>query len=263
VNLYWLYDIPTWSLFFLVVGVTMLIAVGGCWFLRDRFDRWLGLTFETNDVVGNFLSFTGLFFGILLGLVAVGAWDGYNNADNALNEETAKVAALYRDVAELPDPYRHKAKSAMRHYVDLVVNTEWSQQRMGRVPSIGAVGLDMVSRVLYAVPIETARDEMVVGTALTQLNSLLEARRHRLATVDDGLPASLWTVIILGVLINLVITWLFVIRNQRLDLLMNILVSAALGSVLAFIIAMDNPYRGALSVSPDPLINVLNTNMAY
>ncbi len=262
-NIYWLYDIPTWAMFVLVVSVTMLVAVGGCLLLRDRFDRWLGLTFETNDVVGNFLSFTGLFFGILLGLVAVGAWDGYNNADSALNDETANVAALYRDVSELPDPYRNKAKYAMRHYVDLVVNTEWPQQRVGRIPSIGAVGLDMVSTVLYDVPIVTARDEMIVSTALSQFNSLVEARRHRLATVDDGLPSSLWTVIILGVVINLVITWLFVIRNRRLDILMNVLVSAALGSVLAFIIAMDNPYRGELSVSPDPLITTLNSNMAY
>jgi hypothetical protein len=250
-------------MFLLVVGVTTLVAVGGCLLLRDRFDRWLGLTYETNDVVGNFLSFTGLFFGILLGLVAVGAWDGFNSADSALNTETANVVALYRDVSELPDPYRLKAKSAMRHYVDLVVNTEWPQQQQGRTPSIGTTGLDMLAHVLYAVPITTARDELVVGTALRQFNSLIEARRNRLATVDDGLPSSLWTVIILGVLINLIITWLFVIRNRRLDVLMNILVSVALGSVLAFIIAMDNPYRGELSVSPDPLSVALETSMAY
>jgi hypothetical protein len=262
-NFYWLYDIPTWAMFILVVCTTMAIAIGGCIWLRDRFDRWLGLSFETNDVVGNFLSFTGLFFGILLGLVAVGAWEGYNNADSALNDETANVVALYRNISELPDPYRDKAKSAMRHYIDLVVNTEWPQQRTGRVPSIGGVGLDMLAAVLYAVPIDNAQDELIVGTALTQYNSLAEARRHRLATVDDGLPSSLWTVIILGVLINLVITWLFVIRNRRLDILMNVLVSAALGSVLAFTIAMDNPYRGELSVSPDPLIIALNTNMSY
>jgi drug/metabolite transporter (DMT)-like permease len=262
-NFFWLYDMPTWMMFLLVVSLTMVVAVGGCLFLRDRFDRWLGLTYETNDVVGNFLSFTGLFFGILLGLVAVGAWESYNDADTALNNETANVVALYRDISVLPDPFRNKAKYAMRHYVDLVVNTEWPQQRVGRIPSIGAVGLDMLSAVLYAAPINNAHDELVVGTALTQYNGLVESRRHRLATVDDGLPSSLWTVIILGVLINLVITWLFVIRNRRLDILMNVLVSAALGSVLAFIIAMDNPYRGELSVSPEPLAIALKTNMAY
>jgi Protein of unknown function (DUF4239) len=262
-NLYWLYDIPTWALFVVVVSATTLVAVGGCLFLRDRFDRWLGLDFETNDVVGNFLSFTGLFFGILLGLVAVGAWDGFNSADAALNDETANVVALYRDISAFPDPYKQKAKYAMRHYVDLVVDTEWPQQRTGRIPSIGAVGLDMVSRVIYDVPVASLHDQLVVGTALTQYNRLVEARRHRLSTVDDSLPPSLWTVIILGIIINLVITWLFVIRNRRLDILMNLLVSVALGSVLAFIIAMDNPYRGELSVSPDPLIIVRNTNMAY
>ncbi len=261
-NLYWLYNIPTWLLFLVVVSATTVVAVGGCLLLRDRFDRWLGLSFETNDVVGNFLSFTGLFFGILLGLVAVGAWEGYNNADAALNDETANVVALYRDISVFPDPHRQKAKYAMRHYVNLVVDTEWPQQRLGRIPSIGATGLDMVSRVIYTVPVETAYDELVVGTALTQYNSLVEARRHRLATVDDRLPTSLWTVIILGIIINLVITWLFVIRNRRLDILMNLLVSVALGSVLAFIIAMDNPYRGELSVSPDPLIIARNTQMA-
>jgi hypothetical protein len=262
-DLYWLYDLPTWGLFCVIVGTTICVAVGGCLLLRDRFDRWLGLSHDTNEAVGNFLSFTGLFFGILLGLVAVGTWETYNTAKTMLSEETANVVALYQDVSAFPSPYREKAKYAVRHYVDLVIDTEWPQQRSGRAPSIGTTGLDMVSRVIYDVPVENLYDQMVVSTALRQFNGLVEARRHRLSTVDDALPPSLWSTITLGVVINLVITWLFVIRNRRLDILMNLLMAIALGSMLFFIVAMDNPYRGNLSVTPDLLVTARDTNMSY
>jgi hypothetical protein len=106
-NLYWLYDIPTWALFLTVVGTLCAIAVSGCLFLRDRFDRWLGLDDDSNDIVGHFLSFTGVFYGLVLGLVAVGTWDTYNAASTNVENESTRLAALYRDVSQLPDSHKN------------------------------------------------------------------------------------------------------------------------------------------------------------
>jgi hypothetical protein len=49
----------------------------------------------------------------------------------------------------------------------------------------------------------------------------------------------------------LMMTWLLRINNKRLDIIINLLTGTMMGTVLAFIVAMDNPYRGEISVSSE------------
>jgi Protein of unknown function (DUF4239) len=255
-NLYWLYDIPTWALFLLIVGLLVSISLLGCLVLRTRFDRWLGLTDGTNDIVGHFLAFTGAFYGIMLGLVAVGAWETFNNASAAVDKEASTLAALYRDVTQLPWPQDGLGQAHLRAYSWQVINREWPDQRVGLTPNSGEGEVNALGGVISGVDATEPRNEVLMAEALRQYNSLLEARRNRIQSTEGALPAGLWFVIIFGAAINLVMTWLLDIENIRLDIFINVLMAALLGSVLAFIIAMDNPYRGELSVSADPIAAV-------
>jgi hypothetical protein len=262
-TVYWLYDIPTWALFCVVCSVVGLFSVGGCLLLRDRFDRWLGLATDHNDMIGNFLSFTGMFFSIMLGLVAVGAWETYSTTNDIVNTEAAEVAALYRDMDYFDGDDRQRMQQRLRTYVRMVIDTEWPQQRAGITPSIGDIPLNNVADAMMAVDVTTPKSQILLAEAFKQYNAVVEARRHRLQSVGDALPGSLWLVIAVGTIFNIVITWLFVVRHRKLDVLLNLLVSLLLGSVLAFIIAMDNPYRGEISVSPQSLELVYEQVMSY
>jgi hypothetical protein len=42
-NFYWLYDIPTWTLFALIIGSICTVAATGCLLLRNRMEMWLSL----------------------------------------------------------------------------------------------------------------------------------------------------------------------------------------------------------------------------
>ncbi len=251
-NIYWLYDIPTWALFATIVGTICTLAVAGCLFLRDRMDNWLSLDDGSNEIVGHFLSFTGVFYGLVLGLVAVGAWETYNTADDNVQSESAHLAALYRDVTQLPQPYRAKLQTAVRVYTLAVIQKEWPDQQHGRPPMAGDKPMTALAEQLFAVPITGPNVEIVVAEAGSQMNSLVETRRTRIQSATSAIPGSLWYVLIIGTLIILVMTWMLRINNKRLDVLINILTGTMMGSVLSFIVAMDNPYRGELSVSPEP-----------
>jgi Protein of unknown function (DUF4239) len=251
-NLYWLYDIPTWALFLLVVGSLCAVAVAGCLFLRDRFDKWLGLDEQSNEIVGHFLSFTGVFYGLVLGLVAVGAWETYNSADKYVQDESARMAALYRDVTQLPDPYKDRLQSAVRDYAKAVIVHEWPDQQAGIPPSSGDSPMTILAEQLFSVPVTSPNIQIVVAEAGGQLNNLIEARRARIQSATSSIPGSLWYVLITGTIIILIMTWLLRINSKKLDVVINILSGALMGTVLAFIVAMDNPYRGELSVSVDP-----------
>jgi Protein of unknown function (DUF4239) len=255
-SFYWLYDIPGWALFTLVIGVIMSISLAGAMLLRQRFDRWLGLSEEMNDLIGHFLSFTGAFYGIMLGLVAVGAWETFDEASTAVDHEAANMAALYYNVIQLPAPTNSIGASQLRSYAKAVITEEWPAQRLGERPTSGDKPLTGLGLQLGSTVVGTGNDQLLLSKSLDQFNTLMEARRARLQTTKDALPASLWAVILLGALINISMTWLLTIRNKRLDLLVNILMALTLGSVLSFIIAMDNPYRGELSVGSDAIEDV-------
>ncbi len=251
-NFYWLYDIPTWALFAYIVGTICTIAVGGCLFLRKRMYIWLTLDDETNEIVSHFLSFTGVFYGLILGLVAVGSWDTYNSADNIVQTEAAHIAALYSDVSQLPEPHKSQLQGAVRNYTASVIDDEWHDQQQGILPLAGDKAITILAAQLHSVPITNPNLENIITQASEQLDSLVVARRARILSATSAIPGSLWYVLIIGTMIILVMTWLLRIGNKRLDIIINLLTATMMGTVLSFIVAMDNPYRGELSVSAQP-----------
>lgn len=251
-NFYWLYDIPTWQLFALVNSVVCLVSLIGCVILRDKTDLVLGLDEESNEVVGHFLSFTGIFYGIIFGLVAVGAWDTYNSANDRAEHEAATLGSLYRNITQLPEPARAQVQLSARSYTWAVIHREWPDQQKGIVPSAGDRILSELAQTLYAIPATTPNIEISLTQCVAQFSQLVEARRARIQSTNSALPASLWWVIMTGTMINIFMTWILSIKNKRLDIAVNMLMSLLMGTVMAFVIAMDNPYRGELSVSAQP-----------
>jgi hypothetical protein len=260
-NFYWLYDIPTWQMFLLVISITIAFSLAGCLIFRGWFDRALGLDSDSNDIVSNFLAFTGVFYGIVLGLVAVGAWDTFNDANSRAEKEASALAAFYRVITQLPEPDRSELQNITRSYTVQVIEKAWPAQRRGEAPKGGDPIITQLASRLYQVPATTPNLQITLQDATRQFASVVEARRARIASVSAALPASLWWVIIVGTLINIVMTWMLSIRNARLDLAVNTLMATLMGTVLAFVIAMDNPYRGGVSVGPDAYQLVLDRVM--
>jgi hypothetical protein len=261
-DFYWLYDIPTWEMFLLVIAVTCGIGLVGCLVFRRWFDRKLGLGSESNEIVSNFLAFTGVFYGIVLGLVAVGAWDTFNDASGRAEREASSLASFYRVITQLPEPDRSEIQGITRDYVVQVIERAWPAQQRGEVPEGGDPIITALAERLFRVQATTPNIEITLEAAVSEFSDVVEARRARIASVDTSLPSSLWWVIIIGTLINMAMTWMLSIKNQRLDIVVNMLMAVLLGSVLAFVIAMDNPYRGELSVGPDAYQIVLDRVMA-
>lgn len=58
----------------------------------------MGLKTSNNEVIGNFLSVSGLFYGITLGLISVGMFENFQLADSSVSCEATALNGLYRDV---------------------------------------------------------------------------------------------------------------------------------------------------------------------
>ena len=76
-DLYWIYDLPSWQLFLLTMTITLIFAVGGLLLTRPWARRFVGQPPAENDLVSNFLAALGVFYGITLGLIAAGTWENF------------------------------------------------------------------------------------------------------------------------------------------------------------------------------------------
>ena len=99
---YWIYDLQTWTMVLLVcaffVGVTWVGTIFIRPFLRAFLRRQPGL----NDIVGYLLGAHGVYFGILLGLLALASYQNFSDVEKITVDEATKLAALYRDTVCVP-----------------------------------------------------------------------------------------------------------------------------------------------------------------
>lgn len=100
------------------------------------------------------------------------------------------------------------------------------------------------------------RQKILAAEAYRAFNELTASRRARLNSVTAEMPAPLWMLVIVGALVCLGVTWFFYTASFSMHVWMTILFSALLGLMIYLIAVLDNPYRGRVSVTPEPLERV-------
>jgi Protein of unknown function (DUF4239) len=260
-DFYWVYDLPNWVFFFITISFFIVFALIGTFLVSEKFEKKIGLTVETNNIISIFLGLSGVFYGITLGLIAVGTFENFKDTEDIVLNESSALTALYRDVSILENPEKQALKLTLKKYTKFVVEEAWPMQRKGIVPKGGTLLIDIFQSQLANYQPITDKDKIIYSEVFDQYNVLIEKRRLRLNAVNSGLPATVWMVLFVGAFINIVLTWLLVIKNKKLDIFVNILISLLLGSLIFLIAAMDNPFRGEFSVNADSFQLLLDTLM--
>src|SRR5262249_49553997 len=137
-NMYWVYDLPNWLFGALTVAVAVAIGLTGFYATRKWVRRVRRDENSHKDIVGFFLGTIGLFYGITLGLVAVGTWQAYSDVDTKVDQEASALAVLYRDVSNFPEPKRSELQADLREYTRRVIDVVWPLQRRGIAPQSAA-----------------------------------------------------------------------------------------------------------------------------
>lgn len=249
--MYWIYDLPTSATGLVITLLFLLPALLGLMAARTWIYRTFRLSDETNESVNGFVAGTGVLYGLLLGLVAVATWQNYDSANTLASKEASSVAALYRDVCAFPEPERRELQDHLDNYLHDVIEVAWPAHRRGEIPRGGTVILSKFQRVLAAYQPATANQQVMLAEALTAFNKLVEARRMRIDSVTTGLPSVFWVVIIAGAFLSIGLTYAFHLPSLKTHLLLTGTYSLFVGFLIFLVAALDNPFRGELSVSSE------------
>ncbi len=76
-SVYRLYDLPTWLFGLLSVAVAVAVGLTGFYATRKWVRAVHGTEHSHNEIVGFYLGAVCIFYGITLGLIAVGTWEVY------------------------------------------------------------------------------------------------------------------------------------------------------------------------------------------
>ncbi len=249
-NLYWLYDLPNMVFAVVVMGFFVLVAFVGQRLTRRALKRIPGNDGRYNELVNTTIATVGVFFGITLGLISVGAWQNFSDVSMNVNQEVSSINVLYRSVSLYPEPSRHLLKADLQEYVHYVINEEWPSQRKGIIPTGGTGKVTAFQKNLYEFEPTTESMKSVHAETIATFNEMVRQRRTRLQRVTSGLPSTLSLVVIFGSLLNIVIPWFLVYDRQFIQDIAIILMAATIGLLVFLMAAMDYPFRGDFSVTP-------------
>jgi hypothetical protein len=228
----------------------VLIGVGGLLVTRKWISR-LHRTASHNEIVSYYLSTVAIFYGVMLGLIAVSVWESYNDAKTAVAAEVGSLAALYRDVSGYPEPDRSALQADLREYTRYQIDVAWPEHRRGVVNPGGIERLWLIQGKLQAFEPKTKGQEMLHLETLRAFDDLVQKRALKLDTVTSHLARPLWDFVILGAVLSFVVSWFFQVKSFTMHVWMTALFAALLGMEIDLLVIMNHPYRGSLGVNAE------------
>ena len=127
-------------------------------------------------------------------------------------------------------------------------------QATGKVPDQGWKPLRELGTAIATIRPQNLGEAVIEAEMLRTWNELYLARSSRLSAVEGHIPGVIWWIILLGAAITTCYTYYFGFENFGMHMAMTATVAATLALVIVLIIALDWPFRGQVSVTPDPFI---------
>ena len=122
---YWIYDYPTWEIGLLFAAFFLTTSLSGLFLFRFLLSQWIHTENRANEMVAVALGSFSLLYGILLGLVAVGAYQNFSSITDLVTREASSLTGLYRDISALPEPYGSRLQADLRNYTRFTIDYGW------------------------------------------------------------------------------------------------------------------------------------------
>ena len=253
------FQLPLWASTTLVLAVCVAVGVGGHLLAGRIFGK---NTQQETELALALMGVIAAFIGIMLAFSAVQVWEDYGAADKAVASEAASAAQLYRDLAIYGDESL-PARRALTTYVHTAVEDEWpSMAKTGDPSPKTAAALVQLFQEIATIDPTSGRQTVIYAEAFKKLNEVVEHRRARLLGAHSELPALFWLVALAGS--GIILAYTFIYPATRTNLMLIAGLAASLGLIFVFILDVEHPFSGRVSVSSEelrgliPLFEALN-----
>lgn len=256
----WLYHYPNWLVGFAIVAAIIGVALSG----HRLWRRLVGFrcTAEDSGMVMGMLAVVAMMLSLLLAFSSMSVWEVYGSAESAVASEASVSGELVRDLSVYGGPSATAAREAVRNYLRTVIKDEWPAMAQGSHSEAAAHAFNAIFHRAAAIAPRNAREEILLAEIWSKINELNVFRRGRLNSADgSAVPGALWGTLLLGILFNFLMFYLLPVT--RLNNWMLGLYAGTLGLMIFFIIVMDRPFAGGVSISTVPYENALKSMLRW
>jgi hypothetical protein len=233
----------------LIVGGTALFAMCALTVAR-RFIRARTGAFH-NEVVIALYGGASVMYAVLLGFMVVVIWQAYDTAHRNVGDEAANLVALYRLTYGLEAKEGTQMRDLVRGYTKAVIFDEW--------PTLAssAAGSNKTRKVLGDIdrlfasmnePVKVA-DAQVDAEILRTKSVIVSERNIRLIQAGDSTPWVIWLGAFGGAAIIIIMSCFIDMERAMPHFLMTGMMSTLIGLLLFIVVALSQPFTGALPLS--------------
>lgn len=251
----WLLQLPAAPLGFVAVTFVVAVSVGGLIVFRKAVShtRLEG----ANAMSGDVFQLAGVLYAVLVAFVVVVVWEQFGEAEDATAAEASAIADLLRDSTAIPPAYRLEVRQRLVAYTEDVINDELPRMRRGEIIEEESEHMTALWSAFLEVQPETRNEIAFFDHDIVKLNDLSANRKLRVSTGQSAVPGELWVLLLGGGAVVMGFTFLFGTRDLLIHAVAVGLTAGLMGFVMYLIFALEHPFVGALSVKPDPYVNVL------
>jgi Protein of unknown function (DUF4239) len=252
----WILQLPAPLVGILTIVITVGLALLGLVLSRRIFrqERLHTVGFVGEQV----FTLAGVLYAVLVAFVVVVVWEQFDQAQKDTETEAAAISDLLRDSAGLPAAVRPGIQQSLIAYTNDVVNDEFPRMRHGEAIEQQSEHLTRVWQSFLQVQPETQSEISFYRESISRLDELGGARKTRISSSQSAIPGELWVLLLGGAVVMLIFTYMFATSDVVLHGVLIALAGALLAFVLYLIFAMEHPFVGSISVSPDPYVHVLD-----
>jgi hypothetical protein len=258
----WLDRLPAGLLLALFCASFVAITWFGIAAIHPSLRRHLHGDEPSNEVIIFSAANFGLFYAVLLGLLAIATFQTTKDLVDTIGREASNLSTLYHVADEYPDPARTELKAELRDYTRYVIDKDWPAHRRGLVLMGGEHRLQAIRRTLLSFEPKTTTQEALRNEMLSYLDAMTVARLQRLSAVTASIPGVLWYIVITGAILTVIFMWMLHMKLIS-QILLGSVTAIFLGMMLFLIFAMDRPLRGAVSVTPESFQSVYEQVMKW
>jgi hypothetical protein len=241
----------------LLIAASSVVAVLGLLAVRKTYN--IGELAKAHSVSGQYLSIVGTLYAVLLGLIVVDAMSRFQQAITIVEGEGNALSELIYYAGRMPVGPRAKVHELIISYARLVSEQEWPMMSQGeQLPEAERSAMDLM-RVIRDWEPASESEKATYAAALPAASDFWNARRLRIIAAQRGIPALEWCAVILGGIVTVGLTYLFVFDDLRIQVTLTAMVALLIALNVFLILMFGYPFSGDVSVSPESFRVVLST----
>jgi Protein of unknown function (DUF4239) len=195
-------------------------------------------------------------YAVLLAFTVIVVWEKFSAAENAVDQEAASIAALFR-YAEGKQPEAVALRTAVADYARAAIGDEWPAMSRETESPATTRALNALYEAALALNRSGNRTNADMAEVFAQLDDITAARRVRLHLATGLVPNIIWAALFTGGLLTIGFTLFFGSQNLVAQVSMTGVLSILVTMGLVVIVSIDHPFTGPVHIQPDPLEHVL------